>query len=475
MTTTKSRRRHPDALFLCVDFGSTWTKAHLVTATGELLGFTMHPTTVGTDVMKGFHSCRNELAQIDARVMDAEVLACSSAGGGLRIAVVGTELLVTAEAGQRVAMSSGGRIVHVAAGSEWSDEELESTEPDLVLLVGGTDGGNTDVVLENARRLAHLERRTPVVIACNVDAQVDAERLLKAAGRLVTVAPNVLPAIGQLNPDGARAAIRNAFLAHVIGGKGLSRDPMFGEIVRGATPDIVLLAVELLSRGHDGFSSGVGEVAVVDIGGATTDIYSVVVVDAEDADLSKEVVAVSPASRTVEGDLGMRWSAVSTVSAAADAAFIDSREQQIVGAAAEVLERDPSQLPRTKAAKGVDDWLASLGIGLGFRRHAGRSRVEIGEDGRVVERTGKDLRTISTLIASGGAVRHSADPYMTVTRYLSSEGRWQLPEGPAVVVDVQAVLSVAGLLSLERPETAFRLMSREIRIPSPRAGAVMRN
>ena len=94
----------------CVDFGSTFTKAALVDVdTGALLATASHRTTLDSDVLDGWEACREVLASADPRARGAEVLACSSAGGGLRIAVVGNEELVTAEAGRRVALSSGGR------------------------------------------------------------------------------------------------------------------------------------------------------------------------------------------------------------------------------------------------------------------------------------------------------------------------------------------------------------------------------
>ena len=100
------------------------------------------------------------------------------------------------------------------------------------------------------------------------------------------------------------------FLEHVIGGKGLSSRADFTAMVRGATPDLVLTGVEVLA------AEAGADVVVVDIGGATTDVHSVVRLDPEDAGLSREVVATTPVTRTVEGDLGMRWSALSTWEAA---------------------------------------------------------------------------------------------------------------------------------------------------------------
>ena len=97
---------------VCVDFGSTFTKASLVDLeAGRIVAAAEHRTTIDTDVLDGYDACLAVLAEQDPRAGGAEVLACSSAGGGLRVAVVGAEELVTAEAGRRVALSSGGKVV----------------------------------------------------------------------------------------------------------------------------------------------------------------------------------------------------------------------------------------------------------------------------------------------------------------------------------------------------------------------------
>src|SRR3954468_9610708 len=138
---------------VCVDVGSTFTKAALVDAEhGALVATAASATTSGTDVMEGIEACRTELGVTS----DVATLACSSAGGGLRLAVVGYERVVTAEAGHRGGLSAGGPGVHVAPGelTPVGVAELRASRPDVVLLVGGTDGGNADVLCHNARRLA---------------------------------------------------------------------------------------------------------------------------------------------------------------------------------------------------------------------------------------------------------------------------------------------------------------------------------
>ncbi|PZG02284.1 glutamate mutase, partial [Micromonospora craterilacus] len=175
--------------------------------------------------------------------------------------------------------------------------------PDVVLLVGGTDGGDADTLTHNATRLARARWRVPVVLAGNVDVRDDLHGLLAGAGVPVTVADNVLPRIGVLAPVSARAAIRQVFLRHVIGGKRLSRGGRFARLVRAATPDAVLTGVEALADVVG------GDLAVVDVGGATTDVYSVLTPDERASGPGREVAGALWRARTVEGDLGMRWSA----------------------------------------------------------------------------------------------------------------------------------------------------------------------
>jgi uncharacterized protein (TIGR01319 family) len=460
-----------DRLVACVDFGSTFTKAALVDlGTGELIASASHRTTIDTDVLDGWDACLEQLTAVDPRAVDAEVLACSSAGGGLRIAVVGNEELVTAEAGRRVALSSGGRVVHVASGglTAASLREVKASAPDVILLVGGTDGGNGEVLLSCTKVLAADRWPGPVVVAGNIDVQGEVAGLLEAAGTPHVLADNVVPQIGVLAPASARAAIREMFLRHVIGGKHLSQRGDFTAMVKGATPDVVLTAVELLANGLDAERPGAGDVVVVDVGGATTDVHSVVEVDPEDAGLARQVVATVPVTRTVEGDLGMRWSAMSTVEEGLTAGVLPSDKAETLSKAAQVRRTDPSFLPANPEQTGEDELIASAAITVALRRHAGRQQVSFGPDGRVVERSGKDLREVDLLVGSGGVLRNNTDE--VTARILSAvtgevPGGWQLPLRPRLTVDRDYVLAPAGLLAAAHPEAAHALL-RRLALPS---------
>ena len=408
--------------------------------TGSVLGKASHPTTVGTDVMDGVDAVRAELGVV--RHSEHMVL-CSSAGGGLRLAVVGYEREVTAEAGFRVGLSAGARVVHVASGAMTGSDlaALRASRPDLVLLVGGTDGGNADVLLHNARRLARGRIGAPVVVAGNAaaaDAVVDE---LRTSARCHVVTGNVLPRIGEVAPEGARAAIREVFLRHVIGGKGLSRGRGFAGLVRAATPDAVLRGVEVLAdvRGED--------VLVVDVGGATTDVYSVITPQGEDAAIRREVVGPLWHARTVEADLGMRWNAEGVVEAARrERLAVPPEVAEHVG----VVTADPSRVATTPAEWAAEEWLATSAVTVALRRHG---RPAPGERPR-------PLTEVGLLVGSGGVLRHAAREVaarILAPALTDHAGGWRVPDRASAVVDRDYVLFAVGLLAPADPARARAL------------------
>jgi uncharacterized protein (TIGR01319 family) len=256
------------------------------------------------------------------------------------------------------------------------------------------------------------------------------------------------------------------FLRHVIGGKHLSRRTDFTAMVRGATPDVVLTAVELLANGLDEMRPGVGDVVVIDVGGATTDVHSVVEVDPEDAGLSRQVVATVPVSRTVEGDLGMRWSAVSTVEEGVAAGLVAEPDVRRMRSAAKGRQENPAFVPGDEAGLADDADIAAVAVGVALRRHAGRAQVVFDADaqdtagGRVVQRSGKDLREVGMLVGSGGVLRRAGAGARDVLTRFGLEGLdgWQIPRNPRVVVDGDYVLAAAGLLAAEHPGAAHALL-----------------
>jgi uncharacterized protein (TIGR01319 family) len=409
----------------CVDIGSTWTKAALVeVSSGRLLATAQAPTTLD-DVVSGVLTATSGFP-------DSPVLACSSAGGGLRLAVVGYEQLISAEAGHRAALSAGARVVHVAAGrlDDVALATLRAAAPDVVLLVGGTDGGESSVLRGNAAALAGANWSVPVVLAGNAMVRDEVAEVLRAGGLPVTEAENVLPDIGRLAPESARGAIRAVFLEHVIGGARLSTDPRLRDWVRAVTPDAVLDGVSVLAGLRA--AAEVPGVVVVDVGGATTDVYCVPDPDAEQASLGREAVGVPARRRTVEGDLG--------VSSSVEDLRVAARAEGLVPGL-DPLVPDPLALGEAAAT-------------VALRRHL-RAEAAYGPGGA-------GARGVGLVVLSGGVFRH-ADPAAVdgvVTRIAADRGgAGSVLAGTAVAVDRSYVLAAAGLLAAEHPGAAAGLLS----------------
>jgi uncharacterized protein (TIGR01319 family) len=440
---------------VCVDVGSTFTKLAAVDVRqGRLLATASQPTTVDTDVLRGVDA---GLATLRAALPGTDlstVYACSSAGGGLRLAVVGYEEMVSAQAGARVALSAGARVVHVAAGplTGAGVRALRSARPDVVLLVGGTDGGDADVVRHNAARLAAARLRVPVVVAGNVEVRDELVGALARAAVPVVAADNVLPRIGVLDPRSARSAIREVFLRHVIGGKHLSRSSRFARLVRGATPDVVLTAVELLA------DAGCDALLVVDVGGATTDVYSALRPPPDrPGHVDGEVAGVLWRSRTVEGDLGVRWNAPGVVAAAAAERLLADGEAPRLAAAARRRAAQPGLVAGDAGDAAVDARLAQLAAVLAVRRHARGEAVAAGQ----LRRGGRDLREVTLVVGSGGVLRHAsprAAGQVLAAAVGDRAGGWPLPRHPRCWVDRDYVLAPAGLLAADHPDAALALL-----------------
>jgi uncharacterized protein (TIGR01319 family) len=421
----------------CVDIGSTFTKAALVDlATGELLATAQAPTTLD-DVVTG-------VLAATATFPEVPVVACSSAGGGLRLAVVGYEELISAEAGHRAALSAGARVVHVAAGvlDAAGLAALRAAEPDVVLLVGGTDGGEASVLRANAAALASstplqgpgasvrvpgssvvLPWSVPVVLAGNAAVRDEVTEALRGGGLPVHEADNVLPDIGRLAPESARAAIRAVFLEHVIGGDRLSTDPRLRSWVRAVTPDAVLEGVTVLARV---LAPARVSVVVLDVGGATTDVYCVPDPDAEQATLGREAVGVPARRRTVEGDLGVSWS-------------VDALRAAAAGEGLPVPGDDPLALGEAAAT-------------VALRRHL-RAEAGYGPGGA-------SARSAGLVVLSGGVFRHtepSAVDRVIARVAADAGGAGSVLNGTPVIVDRRYVLAAIGLLAAEHPETATAL------------------
>ena len=418
------------AAAVCLDVGSTWTKAVLVRPDGRLAGFAEHPTT-SSDVLTGMDAAVRAVAAAApaGAAGQPELLACSSAGGGLRLAVVGSEQLTSTEAGHRVACSSGARVVHVHAGPlEPSDVRLlRSARPGVVLLFGGADGDDPAGLLHNAGRLARARIRYPVVLAGNAAARADAEALLRATGRTVLACDNVTPRRGEVVPGPARAVLVGLYERHVLGGRGPAVAPRFRRLVRAPTPDAVRSATVQLAR-ICGCS-----VLVIDVGSATTDVHS---------------VTDGTARRTVEGDLGVRAAAGGVLVESQAEGLVDPVEADLLGPTVQRLTTEIGYLPKDPGSAAEDRRIAALAALIAARRHL-RAHPEAAHELGLVVLTGGVFRQRD----SGGGLSAvlstlASDPVLAPAL-----------TGVPTLVDADFAVPPAGLLAThDRPAAAEALL-----------------
>ena len=458
------------------DFGSTYTKLSLVDPEeGRLVARAEAPTTIATDLMDGYEAALKKATVALGEPVEVEHrLAASSAGGGLRVAAVGLVADLTAAAARQAALNAGARVGAVLAGRLGAGqlEELRKTEPEIVLFAGGTDGGQVELVLENAERLAGARIDAHFIVACNSQVAKEAKSLLGAGGARAVVAANVMPKLGELEIQPAREAILRAFLEQVIGGKRLSASPEFGRMVQMPTPEAVLEAVRLLSLGTDRFA-GVGDLMVVDVGGATTDVHSSRVLEAATPGIEEPLLPPPPTLRTVEGDLGLRAGAAGAL--AADRRWLEAEgeiDATEIGRGVAFRSGDAKWIPVTPAEAQLDRLLAVGCATHAIRRHCGTMVLSRREGGPpTLARNGPDLREVERVIGTGGVFAHRDDGREILGAALGRRAPHSLaPLDPAVSVDANYIVAAAGLLAASEPELAIELLRGELLVGEEETG-----
>jgi len=447
---------------LLIDFGSTYTKLRAVDLeTRTLLGSGQGPSTVSSDVTIGMQAALGDLEERLGRLPDFRYrLASSSAAGGLKMVTVGLVKELTSEAARFAALGAGARLVDTFA-YQLSKRDMASIighKPDIILLAGGTDGGNSEVILHNAEILAGSKLACPIIVAGNRSAADDAEVILADAGKDVRVTGNVMPALGTLDIEPARAAIRDVFIARIVNAKGLDRAHEYFDELLMPTPAAVFEAAKLLSDGPHG-RGGLGPLLVVDIGGATTDVYSVADGDPTEGRILQQGLPEPFAKRTVEGDLGMRHNAGEIIEAAGQdaVAALAGANTPDIDTFLERIAADVERLPESEEERAFDAALAQCAIRIAVTRHAGTVEIVHTLNGPVAAQRGKDLSPVATVIGTGGALVYGRNPSSILSGcvYCEDEPGSLRPRNPALLVDKNYLLYAAGLLAEVEPEAAF--------------------
>lgn len=461
----------PEEPALLIDFGSTYTKLVVVDlAREEIVAQAQAVTTAETGITIGLREALGRLPNSLGQKAQSfpYKLACSSAAGGLRVIAIGLVPELTAEAAKRAALGAGARVLAVYAHHLTLHELREIVEraPDMILLAGGTDGGDERVILHNARILASSTLTAPIVVAGNKDAAEEVEAILRQGGKDVRVTENVMPQLGRINVDPARRAIRRLFMEHIVEAKGFKAAEAYVERILMPTPAAVMRAARLLAQGMDG-EGGMGELMVVDVGGATTDVHSIATGESQNATVIQRGLPEPYAKRTVEGDLGLRVSAVSLLEAVSQ-----KRLQQQIGLGEELdlaritqtLAGDVGHLPQTAEEQTIDEGMARAAVELSVERHVGTLREFYLPTGTCFVQEGKDLTRVRHLIGTGGIFCHTPRTREILQSALFDPRNPFLlkPKAPRLWIDQRYILWAMGLLTEVSPQVALRLMREHL-------------
>lgn len=455
---------------LLIDFGSTYTKLTAVDIEAEeIIGTAKDLTTVDTDIMVGFNKAYEELKKKmsgkDVNFIDK--LACSSAAGGLKMIAIGLVPELTAEAAKRAALGAGARILGVYSYELTRSEmaEIRDRKPDIILLAGGTDGGNKDCIIHNARLIAEHIKGVPVVVAGNKNARDEIEDIFNENKVFYRATDNVMPRLNVINVEPAREVIREIFMQKIVEAKGMKKAESFISGILMPTPAAVLKAARVFADGSDK-EEGIGELIVIDIGGATTDVHSI-----SDGEPTKPGVTLRGlqepyAKRTVEGDLGMRVSAISLWEAATTRRikkFIPETEYDIEERC-RFLQSNVNILPEKPEEIEFDEALGMVATEIAMERHVGVIESVYTPMGIIYSQVGKDLLSTRYLIGTGGVLVHSQNPKKILKAGLFSEEspNYLKPEKPDILIDKTYILSAMGLLAEKYPDMAVRIMKKYI-------------
>lgn len=455
MSDTKGILKRVDVLV--ADIGSTITKVSAFAGVdgnadsagrreARFLGQGMALTTVKDgNVAVGIEGARRDLE--DRFGLDTSgviLMAASSAAGGLRMTVHGLTRDMTLRAASEASLGAGAIVKFTTAGLITEDDldEISRINPNIILLAGGVDYGDRQVVVGNALTLALLGHSIPVIYAGNRSAGGEVKRILKEAGMPYFIVDNVYPRIDELNIDPVRKVIQEVFARHIVSAPGMEevKAMVTGDII--PTPGAVMWSTELLAE-------VLGDVMTVDVGGATSDVHSVT----EGSPVyAKMMTAPEPRSkRTVEGDLGVYVNADHIITAAGDALC---------------HIHDVMPLPDTEEARRFSVDLAAWAVDLSIWRHAGELRIAYGAYGRNELVEGRDLTAIKYVIGTGGALtRLGKGGQILKSLRADPRKRKLLPPCEAqILLDRNYVMSAAGVLGRRFPEEATTILLESVGI-----------
>ena len=451
---------------LVAEIGSTTTVVnafdHLESDSPVFLGQGQAPTSVKEgDVNIGLQAAIEDMKKnlhIENEKLEyTNMLATSSAAGGLRMTVHGLVYDMTVKAAKEAALGAGANIHLITAGklSKVDMIKLDRIKPNIILIAGGVDYGERETALYNSELIAASDLNIPVIYAGNIAVADDVKLIFEAYSKEknLHIVPNVYPKIDILNIEPTREVIQDIFEKHITEAKGMEkiREMVNGPII--PTPGAVMKASKILK-------DEIGDLVTIDVGGATTDIHSVTEGTEK---VNKILVEPEPvAKRTVEGDLGVFINKRNIV----DIIKIEKLEKELNMSSEDIEKFTNSDIaiPETEEHKRFIERLTKEAVIVSINRHAGGYRTYFGGKSDTLA-FGKDLTAVKWIVGTGGALtRLTAREEILNSISQFNRADKLLPTAEAkILIDNDYIMASLGVLSSLNKEAAIKLLLKSLK------------
>ena len=460
-------------IYLAIDFGSTYTKLTAIDLKKEeIISTSRAMTTVKDDVLIGFNEAfeileedLKEKLKVDYTIV--KKVACSSAAGGLKIVAIGLVPDLTAEAAKKAALSSGARVIKTFsfALTQENMKELASLNYDMILLTGGTNGGNREYILNNAQTLIEHKISKPIVVAGNEEVADEIGKLFQKNDMEFYISENVMPVVNKINVAPVREVIRAVFMKNIVKAKGMENvQKLIGDIIM-PTPTAVMRAAEIFSKNLSD-SEEENNVVVIDIGGATTDVHSIGKGLPKNNTIQLKGMEEPYSKRTVEGDLGMRYSSLALFEAASlnkIRAYLGSKDSKVtIRENFKFRQDNPDFVAKIEDDLIFDEMMAMICTEIAVNRHVGTLESIYSPMGTIFVQSGKDLTNVKYIIGTGGIINNNRDPRKILELSLFNEDDPLIlkPQFARFLVDRSYIMSAMGLLGNDYPDVACNIMKK---------------
>lgn len=447
---------------LVAEIGSTTTVVNAFTdldKNPQFIGQGQAATTVVEgNVNIGLQDAIDDLERnLNEKIEYENLLATSSAAGGLKMTVHGLVYDMTVKAAKEAALGAGANIKSITAGKLRKSDlrKIKEINPNIILIAGGVDYGERDTALHNSELIAGMNLNIPIIYAGNIENQEEVREIFQGRESEIFIVDNVYPKIDELNIEPTREVIQDVFEKHITLAPGMEkiRELVTGQIM--PTPGAVMEASKLLHQ-------EMGDLITIDVGGATTDIHSVT---EESEEISRILLNPEPlAKRTVEGDLGVYINMKNIV----DMIGVDTilKEMNMEEDELDILINNHKPIPETDQERSFVEVLTKYASLTALTRHAGQIKHLYGPGGKNTIAIGKDLTQVKYIIGTGGALTRLPNR-TSILKMLPSlnKGNQLFPNTDVeILIDNDYIMASLGVMSKKYREASLKILKDNLKI-----------